>query len=118
MNWTWARYASNGYEVSSRGDRRFSAFYAKLPNGTTIEKAYQAAKGTGKGKPAADPNFNYWDSYLSLWRAWADANPNLLEELSILAKNKVITDQFASTQNNQARALAYLLNERHPKVGA
>jgi hypothetical protein len=113
MQWTWARHAKHSYEVSSRGDRRFSAFYAKLPDGNTIEKAYQSAKGTGKGKPALDPNFNYWDEYLSLWTIWADNNPNLLKELAIIAKGKVITDQFASTNNNQARALAHLLNERH-----
>jgi len=115
MRWTWARHSNNGYEVSSRGDRRYSAFYARLPSGTTIEKAYQAAKGSGKGKPATNPNFNYWETYLSLWKIWADANPELLEELSVLASGKVITDKFASTQNNQARALACLLNERHPQ---
>lgn len=117
-DWKWERHDPNGYEVSSRGDRRFSAFYAKLPDGTTIEKAYQAAKGTGKGKPARDPNFDYWGTYLSLWKTWADASPELLRELSIKAKGKVLTDQFASTENNQARALAHLLNERHPRKNA
>jgi hypothetical protein len=34
----------NTYEVSSRGDKRFSALYAKLSDGRTIEQAYQQAK--------------------------------------------------------------------------
>ena len=56
---TWARHG--GYEVSSRGDRRFSAFVARLPEGRTIEAVYQCdIKGydpggtnwrLGKGKP-------------------------------------------------------------------
>ena len=46
---TSARYSDNGYEVSSAGDKRFSAFYAKLKDGRSIEKAYQEAKGSGKG---------------------------------------------------------------------
>ena len=114
MKWTWARYHENGYEVSSRGDKRFSAFYAQLSNGETIEKAYQAAKGSGKGRPSIHPNFNYWETYLGFWRQWADENPELLNELSKVAEGKVITDRFASTGNNQAKALATLLNERYP----
>lgn len=31
VNYTWQRYG--GYEVSSRGDKRFSAFYARLADG-------------------------------------------------------------------------------------
>lgn len=61
----WARKSDNGYEVSSLGDRRFSAFYARLNNGKTIEEMYQLyIKGyrsiteqclEGKGKPAIVP---------------------------------------------------------------
>ena len=38
---TWARRAENSYEVSSKGDTRFSALNAKLKDGRTIEEAYQ-----------------------------------------------------------------------------
>lgn len=62
----WARYAAGGYEVSSRGDRRFSALYARLGDGRTIEQAYQLdVKGyrttgatdwrVGKGRPPLRP---------------------------------------------------------------
>ena len=110
--WQWKRYSALGYEVSSAGDRRFSAFYARLPNGRSIEETYQTAKGSGKGRPAVDPNFDYWGTYLSLWEAWAEANPTLLRELIKAAKHKILTDRFAKTENNQARALAYILNKR------
>ena len=108
----WARVARNGYEVSSRGDKRFSAFYARLSNGATIEQAYQRAKGTGKGKPSKLANFDYWGTYLGLWKQWAKENPGLIKDLARLSHGKVLTDRFANTQNNQARALATILTER------
>ncbi len=57
----WARYSDNGYEVSSIGDKRFSALYAKFRLGTiidgvdvggmTIENVYQSIiKKSGKGQ--------------------------------------------------------------------
>ena len=63
---TWARYSPNSYEVSTKGDKRFSALNARLKDGRTIEEAYQLdVKGyrqdvngvqdtnwrKGKGKP-------------------------------------------------------------------
>lgn len=33
---TWGRTSDNSYEVSSKGDKRFSALYAKFKEGTTI----------------------------------------------------------------------------------
>ena len=108
----WRRYAKpgEGYEVSSRGDKRFSAFYARLSSSLTIEQAYQTAKGSGKGRPSIHENFDYWGTYLSLWKQWASENPDLIAELRVLTLNKILTDQFANTQNNQARALAEILN--------
>lgn len=63
----WARYSDNSYEVSSAGDKRFSALYAKLKDGRTIEEAYQLdIKGyrsqgndwrLGKGKPPIVPYY-------------------------------------------------------------
>ena len=37
---TWAQKSENGYEVSSKGDKRFSAFYAKLKNGKSVILLY------------------------------------------------------------------------------
>lgn len=99
------------YEVSSRGDKRFSALYAKLSDGRTIEQAYQQAKWSGKGKPAIHKDFPYRETYLGLWKQWANENPKLIEELRRLSAWKVLTDSFARTENNQAHALTVILRD-------
>lgn len=121
--YTWDRY--KGYEVSSLGDKRFSALYAQMPDGRTIEQWYQCdVKGyqmggrdwkLGKGKP---PLFPYtenqlWEMYLSLWRLWTLHNVLAMDELKQRAKenNNCLCDRFASGNINQARALATILNE-------
>ena len=132
----WSRYSDNGYEVSSYGDKRFSALYATFKKGTivdnvdvggkTIEYVYQnIIKKSGKGKgPSKDSrlyneslktkeereNFSYYEAYLPLWQEWAKQNPELIEELRKLSEGKTLTDKFASTDVSQARALAEILN--------
>ncbi|GIV03811.1 MAG: hypothetical protein KatS3mg015_2641 [Fimbriimonadales bacterium] len=118
---TWKRYG--GYEVSSRGDKRFSAFNAILPDGRSIEQHYQCdVKGydpggrnwrLGKGRPPLDPSTDLWKEYLKLWRQWAEYNLPLMRELYHAAKNAggVLSDRFATTPVNQANALATILNE-------
>ena len=120
---TYAR--TGGYECSSKGDKRFSALYAVMPDGRTIEQHYQCdVKGyqpggtnwrLGKGKPPLDKSKDLWAEYLALWTAWAwhGRNRDLLSELAVRAiqKNRVISDCFASTPINQARALAEILNK-------
>ena len=124
---TWQRRAdgNTGYEVSSVGDKRFSAFNAMMPDGRTIEQWYQCdIKGydiggtnwrLGKGKPPvfSYPDDHLWQMYLSLWRLWAIRNGPLIFHLKDLAAQhgNVLTDCFASTECNQARALATILNE-------
>lgn len=118
---TWKRYG--GYEVSSRGDSRFSAFNATMPDGRSIEQHYQCdVKGydpggrnwrLGKGRPPLDPSTDLWEEYLSLWRQWSKNNLPLMRELYRAAKekDKVLSDRFATTPVNQAHALATVLNE-------
>lgn len=115
-----------GYECSSKGDKRFSALYALMPDGRTIEQHYQCdVKGYqpgghnwkyGKGKPALNPDTNLWEEYLNLWRVWAQTHQNDLEDLRNKAAqyNNVLSDCFANTPVNQAHALATLLNEIKP----
>lgn len=119
----WARHHQCGYEVSSQGDTRFSALFAKLQDGRTIEEAYQLdVKGyravsnkwmDGKGKPALNgkSRAELWEEYLMLWRCWISENPEMLSELRVAANGRVLTDKFASTDINQARALAFLITE-------
>lgn len=125
------RYKSarrGGYEVSSVGDRRFSAMYARLGDGRTIEEHYQCdVKGydpggvnwrLGKGKPPLDPSIDLWQAYLGLWLQWAKGNEDLLSRLGrYLDENEAkyaltLSDCFAKTPINQAAALAWLLNNQ------
>ncbi len=120
--YTWSRY--DGYEVSSKGDSRFSAFYAKLRDGRTIEEAYQLdVKGyrregnnprVGKGKPPINGKSQeqLWKEYLNLWITWAEENVNLILELKEIVKSygNELSDLFATTEINQAHALAEILN--------
>ena len=65
MNASWARTSENSYEVSTAGDRRFSAMVARFNPGTiiegidvggmTIEQVYQSViKKSRKGQPPAE----------------------------------------------------------------
>lgn len=125
---TWSRFSNNSYEVSSQGDTRFSARFAKLKDGRTIEEAYQldvkgyrqlgynwyqAKKDHGKHAPIQLTKEQLWDAYLSLWKQWASENPVLIQELFEKAKEKVLTDKFATSNVSQARALAIILNEKN-----
>lgn len=123
--WTWQR--TGGYEVSSRGDSRYSALYAYMPDGRTIEQWYQCdikgydiggtdwAKGKGKEPLVKYLPGQLYQMYLALWRVWAMHNPGLLIELYEKTKQqRVLSDRFASNQLhsvNQARALAQIMNE-------
>lgn len=126
---THARFAKKdeGYELSSQGDRRFSALFSCLKDGRTIEQAYQLdVKGyrvegndwrLGKGKLAINgknPD-QLWDDYVNLWRQWTQENPAILEDLREKASGKILTDKFASSPVSQARALALILNETGPQ---
>jgi hypothetical protein len=137
--YTWCRRVNKGepyFEVSTAGDKRFSALNAKLQDGRTIEEAYQLdIKGyrtisqnwkDGKGKPPlnydAIPQVSrsgsellherLYDAYFLLWKKWAEENPELIQELSELSTGKTITDCFANTPVSQARALCDILNNR------
>jgi len=118
----WARW--EGYEVSSKGDKRFSAFNARLNGGRTIEEIYQCdIKGydiggtnwrLGKGKSGLIHDNDMQHSlYVDLWRQWAAQNKPLMRELWVAAMKKkmVLSDMFATTRTNQANALSIVLNE-------
>jgi hypothetical protein len=119
----WGRYFK-GYEVSSKGDKRFSAIHAIMPDGRCLESHYQNDKkgycpgsknwSLGKGRPPKDRRINLWEEYLGLWKIWADLNEDLILELKTLAEqnNHTLTDVFANSDVNQARALVTILNEK------
>lgn len=120
-----AKSKVGGYEISTKGDKRFSALVAKLSDGRTIEEAYQLdVKGyraisnnwrVGKGKrPLHTYSFDLYTEYLKLWQQWATENPALMVELrkAVLSKpTPTLTDAFAISSISQSRALASILNE-------
>jgi hypothetical protein len=93
------------YECSSKGDRRFSAFYARL-DGKSIEEIYQGAKVfhgglTGlspqqaKGKRAQNMD-EVRKLYSDLWDRYIAENPKLLD---ILLKVPGLSDVFGTPGN-------------------
>lgn len=120
---SWAK--KGGYECSSKGDKRFSAFYATMPDGRTLEQWYQCdVKGydvggtnwkLGKGKPSLkgqNPEELFLE-YKSLWILWSKNHMEDLRDLYLKGKqfNYILSDMFANTPVNQAHALAELLND-------
>ena len=65
----------------------------------------------GKGKPPLKKG-NLWLGYCALWMQWAFHNQDKIKELRKLVEQNgyLLTDCFASTPINQARALAFVLN--------
>lgn len=116
--YSWAR--RGGFECSTKGDSRFSAFNAILPNGNSIEHEYQCGvKGyssikNGKGRPPLNGARNLFGAYMRLWEAYFEHHPELLEEAKQLVKKhgNVFSDCFANTNVNQARAIAMILNKQ------
>lgn len=110
-------------ECSSRGDKRFSAFYAKV-NGKSIEETYQATKIFSDGATGLD-----WRSvkrrqkrgsvpvnivacnklYKELWRDYLLDNPSYIK---ILKKASGLSDIFGKEGHMcQAIILWHLRNE-------
>lgn len=99
-------------ECSSRGDKRFSPFYA-IVNGRSIEEQYQAAKifedgSTGldwkkaKGRRAINMN-ECTVLYEKLWRQYLSERPGLVD---ILKRASGLSDMFATKGTvNQAEVL-------------
>lgn len=105
-------------ECSSRGDKRFSPFYATV-NGRSIEEQYQAAKifedgSTGlhwkkaKGRRPKNPT-ECAILYENLWRQYLRERPGLLD---ILKSASGLSDMFATKGAvNQAEVLWKIRNE-------
>lgn len=122
MRYEWSRYPIRNkscLECSSKGDKRFSALFAKLPSGKTIEEYYQLdIKGhringddwrIGKGKPPINglTRDQLWNYYVDAWYTYLQANPELYD---VLKEYEVFCDQFASSDINQARAICQIMN--------
>ena len=121
--YVWSRRVKRGepyYECSSKGDKRFSAIFAKI-NGKSIEEIYQLdIKGyrgevnhwkEAKGKEPKHITYEEaYKEYLKLWVEYFNNNPELYFEIREKSKDKTITDMFGITPINQARAICDILN--------
>jgi hypothetical protein len=93
-------------ECSSKGDKRFSAFYAKV-RGKSIEHIYQAAKifsdgSTGldwkKAKGRVPINIDHITKvYKELWRVYLLDNPSFI---TILKRASGLSDIFGQRGHN------------------
>jgi DNA-directed DNA polymerase III PolC len=126
------------YELSSKGDNRFSALYAKIGQ-KSIEEIYQLEiKGYinseeykldklgynsnrqgwkyGKGKPSINESIKNEDelfnAYTNLWILFFKLNKDLLKEIQEKAIGKTLTDCFANSSISQARSIAFILNDK------
>jgi hypothetical protein len=116
---------THNYEVSSHGDKRFSAFYALIPYRDklkSIENCYQndvkyslSKSYVGKGK--YDPNISlnvYYDEYKKLWLLHYEKNQDVwLDLVNIIKEHTNFTDKFASSDVSQARVVSEIVNEKH-----
>lgn len=123
----WVRRASKEedyYECSAKGDARFSAFNAFV-DGKSIEETYQLdIKGyrsstdnllVAKGqKPLNNKTQEeLWVEYLELWVKYLQLHPKLVDILlERVYRGFLLTDMFANSPVNQARALCEILNTK------
>lgn len=114
-----------GYQVNTKGDRRYSPFITRIRDGRTIEEIYQCdVKGydvggtnwkLGKGKPSLDKDVDLFTSYFELWEEWFNEHPKEVDELHEILKLNLyrIGDKFGTTSVNQGLVLSILLNEKY-----
>lgn len=105
-------------ECSTKGDRRFSAFVARV-NGRSIEETYQAAKvfadGTtglnwreAKGRTPVNKE-EVAKLYVSLWKTYINRNPELA---NVLVRASGLSDMFGQPGHMcQATVLWDIRNE-------
>lgn len=128
---TWSRHPRKGktnYELSSKGDKRYSPLFAKLPDGRTIEEAYQLdIKGyrhlyddwklvKGKQPLSGLTEEQLYDQFKLLLKEFLTSNGELFHDLiNISKKYENFTDMFASGYVSQARAYCEIINELRNK---
>ena len=122
----WSRTNSlGGYEISPKGDVRYTSLAAVMPDRRSLEAWYQCdlkgydVGGTqialGKGQ---EPRIPYGVGelermYDALWRIWAIHNIPLVKELhkKAIAHGHLLTDEHSGNRLSQAKALAGIIND-------
>jgi len=100
----WAVNSSNGYDISVKGDKRFTANNAFLKNGKSIAELFVKHK-----KLSAEERYQ---KLKELWAQYLDENPKLFKDLLEKTKGKTIILPTAKGPVNTARALSDLIREK------
>lgn len=108
------------YEVSSKGDKDYSALYAKLEDGRSIEEHYQVdVKGykdiaSGKNRPPKDTSKNLQEEYTKLWKRYFELYPDRFEFIKEKVDSGIkLTDQFAKSNSvNQADTIMDIVKSK------
>lgn len=121
QKFTWLKFSQEPHiECSSRGVKVLSALYAYMDDGRNIESHYQCdVKGydvggknwrKGKGRPPKShiPRDELYQKYKALWKEYL---PNTMLDELINQPVRILTDSFATSEINQAHAIADILNE-------
>ena len=106
------RYSQHsGYDVSSKGDRRFSPEFNRTASGQSIQWHLENEILVKHGKNFSDEAYA---AYYNIWRRWAERNYAKMAMLADLASrnDNTIRDSVTTGQMTHARVLAQLLNER------
>jgi len=105
---SWSKFS--GYDISKRGDSRFTPSSAILSNKKSIEENYNTNIILLKEK---DSNIDLWEEYLNLWRKWCFFRNDLTYQLltEVRSHNGILRDRYAKSDFNHARALSIILNE-------
>ena len=116
--------AFKDFLVARYGKSILKRFNPEKKKSLTVEYLWMAAKGypeytnknkigKGRGAKAATEGgkFPYWATYKALWKKFFKVTEGAKEEIGEASSGKILTDQFAETNNNQARAIHEILVE-------
>ena len=116
--------AFKDFLVARYGKSILKRFNPEKKKSLTVEYLWMAAKGypeytnknkigKGRGAKAATEGgkFPYWATYKALWKKFFKVTEGAKEEIGEASSGKILTDQFAKTNNNQARAIHEILVE-------
>jgi hypothetical protein len=96
-------------ELLDKGERYYTATNGKRYD--LMDKRSTVMVGKGKLPLNKMTQEESYKAYVNLWMQFAIENPDLIKQLFREAKSRILTDAFAGTDINQARAISDVMNE-------
>jgi predicted nucleic acid-binding protein len=93
----------------NKGERYYKASNGKTYDLLDSKVSWMVGKGQAPLNKMTQEESD--KAYANLWRQFAVENPDLIKQLIKEASGRILTDAFATTQINQAKALSEVLNE-------